>query len=167
MLCSSIKDIPNRDIRERKAEIYDIRPSRTCKQKVRYFIRGALSGIRRDIKPSRIEHRACGRNGEINNYYYDMRPYRADIVSQDLVHVKRYSSEQEVPSEVTQGIGSDQSQERSRCEYFFPWDLHFRGYGRPMAIRAHDQRSLLLADVFLLLRGIGEEYMEHDDPNKR
>lgn len=47
-------------------------------------------------------------------YCHFHAPYRSDIKSQYLVHIKRHLGEQEVPTEIAQGIGSDQGPERYR-----------------------------------------------------
>lgn len=90
-----------------------------------------------------------------------------DVKPQYFIHIKRHLSEQEVPAEVAQGIGDDQSQKRHRRKDTFPRDFHLLGAGRTMTVRVDDERPLIFRDVFLLLRRVLEEYVEDHAPNQR
>jgi len=96
-----------------------------------------------------------------------LQTYRSDVVSQYFVHVKRQLREQKVPAKVAESIGGDQSQKWYRREYTFPWYFRFRGAGRSMTVRGHNERSLLFRYILLVLRTVSEKYVKDHAPDQR
>ncbi|KOX77163.1 hypothetical protein WN51_10253 [Melipona quadrifasciata] len=84
-----------------------------------------------------------------------------------ICYVECHKRCDKVPAKVAEGVGVDQGPERHRGEYGFPGDGHLRGLGPSVPVAGHDPVPLLLADVPLRFRIVGEEPVEHDAPDQR